>query len=148
VLQTLSYLRGESCQRLGLIFPEANALSLGVAEELRRLGIPIDDGTGYLQPGPFEGRTWAAWLSLQEEPSVERLIEWLRAAEAEQLGDGVSLDARAVADLLEDALGETLIDDLDFLALHLGQGSLPTRRNFCVRACSCRSAAVSPSFGR
>lgn len=123
VRQALAYLRDESCQRLGIVFPEANALSLGVAEELRRLEIPLDDGTGFLQPGLFERRAWPAWISLQEEPSVERLIDWLRAMEAEGLGCGTSLGARAMAEALDGALGETLIDNLDFLGGHFAENT-------------------------
>ena len=123
VLQTLRYLGKESCERLGILFPENNALALGVAQELLRLEIPLDDGTGYLRPGLFEKRSWPAWLSLQEEPSVERLIEWLRATEAEGLAFGASLTAREIAEMLEGALGETLIDNLNFLALHLAETS-------------------------
>jgi hypothetical protein len=123
VLRALAYLASESCQRLGIVFPEENALALGVAEELRRLGVPLNDGTGYLQPGIFESRAWPAWLSLQEEPSVQRLIEWIRACEAEGAGYGAGLLARDVADVLDAALGETLVDDLSFLSRHLEENS-------------------------
>ena len=61
VLQTLDYLKSDSCARLGIVFPEANALALGVAEELRKLGIPLDDGTGAWTPGLFERRCWQSW---------------------------------------------------------------------------------------
>jgi hypothetical protein len=123
VLQALTYLKEKSCRRLGIIFPEENALALGVADELRRLEIPLDDGTGFLQPGRFERRFWQAWLQLQEEPSVLRLIEWVRACEAEKAEIGLSLPARQIAERLEEALGETLVDDLNFLALYLQENS-------------------------
>ena len=118
VLQALDYLRSDTCSRLGIVFPEANALALGVAEELRRLGIPLDDGIGSPEPGLFEKRCWRNWIALQEEPGVPRLIAWLRACEAQ----GVSWSAanapaaRNVVDILESALGESLVDDLGFLA--------------------------------
>ena len=41
-----------------LLVPEANALALEVAQELRRLNIPLDDGTGTWLPGLFERRCW------------------------------------------------------------------------------------------
>src|SRR6202034_1816113 len=82
VMQALDYLKRDSCTRLGIVFPEANALALGVAEELRRLGIPLDDGTGSLAPGLFERRSWPGWLALQGEPGAARLIAWVRACEA------------------------------------------------------------------
>ena len=49
------------------------------------------------------------------------MIAWLRACEAEGVSTGVhgQLDAREVAGTLDGALGETLVDDLDFLARHL-----------------------------
>ncbi len=58
-------------------------------------------------------------MHLQEEPSVARLIAWVRACEAEGVDIGTPLAAREVAELLDGALGETLIDDLSFLSLHL-----------------------------
>lgn len=130
VLQAIDYLRRDSCARLGIVFPEPNALALGVAEELRRLGLPLDDGVGAIQPGLFERRFWQAWLVWQEEPSVARFINWLRACEAQGVSCGLeasALSAREVADTLQNALGETLADDLEFLAHHLGEGS--GRRN-------------------
>jgi hypothetical protein len=127
VLQTLAYLKDKSCRRLGIIFPEENALALGVADELRRLEIPLDDGTGFLQPGGFERRCWQSWLQLQEEPSVQRLIEWVRACETEQAVIGLPVTARQIAETLDEALGETLIDDLNFLALHLLENSRHSR---------------------
>jgi hypothetical protein len=125
VLQSLGWLRDKSCRRLGIVFPEENALSLGVAEALRRLGVPLDEGTHYWQPGIFEKRAWTAWLALQEEPSVERLTAWVRACEAERLSWGApdGVDARGLADALDFALGETLVDDLGFLQLYLEERS-------------------------
>jgi hypothetical protein len=125
VLQALDYLKRDSCTRLGIVFPEANALALGVAEELRRLGVPLDDGTGSLAPGLFERRCWRSWLALQEEPGVRPLIAWLRACEAQGVSCGLekTLSARAVADVVESALDESLVDDLLFLAHHIGDNS-------------------------
>jgi PD-(D/E)XK nuclease superfamily protein len=120
-LQALGWLRDKSCHRLGIVFAEENALSLGVAEQLRRLGVPLDEGTHYWQPGLFEKRAWQSWLALQEEPSVERLVAWSRACEVEGISWGApeGIAAREVADMLDFALGETLVDNLDFLRLYL-----------------------------
>jgi hypothetical protein len=116
-LQTLDYLRRPDCARLGLVFPEADALALGVAAQLRELGVPVNDSLGAFQPGPFEARPWQTWLELQEEPTVRRLIAWLRAAEAAGLETGLpSLTAERAARLLDRALGDAMVDDLDFLA--------------------------------
>lgn len=129
VLQVLDYLQRESCARLGIVFPEANALALGVVEELRRLEIPLDDGTGALAPGIFERRCWRSWLALQEEPGVQRLIAWARACEAQGVSCGLekSLSAREMAEVVEGALSETLVDDLDFLARHLEENAKGNR---------------------
>jgi PD-(D/E)XK nuclease superfamily len=129
VLQSLDYLRRDSCTRLGIVFPEANALALGVAEELRRLDIPLDDGTGSFAPGLFERRCWQRWIALQEEPGVQRLIAWLRACEAQGLSYGLekSLSARETVNIVENALGESLVDDLNFLARHLEENSTGNR---------------------
>jgi len=120
-LKALDYLKRDDCTRLGMVFPEANALALGVAEELRRLHIPLDDGTGVLTPGIFERRCWLSWITLQEEPGVQRLIAWMRACEAHGVSCGLKsgLSARRAADIIESALGETLVDDLNFLARHI-----------------------------
>jgi hypothetical protein len=129
VLQALDYLQHDSCTRLGIVFPEANALALGVAEELQRLGLPLDDGIGALAPGIFEQRCWQSWIALQEEPGVERLIAWLRACEAQGLSCGVepALAAREMAGVIDSALGESLVDDLGFLARHLEEDVRWTR---------------------
>jgi hypothetical protein len=123
VLQALDYLRTASCTRLGIVFPEANALALGVAEGLGQFGVPLDDGMGSLEPGLFEKRCWLSWVALQEEPGVPRLIAWLRACQAQGVSSGAenSLSVRAMADIVEDALSKSLVDDLDFLARYLEQ---------------------------
>jgi hypothetical protein len=123
-LQVVEYLKRKECTRLGIVFPEANALALGVADELRRLGIPLDDGTGAWMPGLFERRCWLTWVALQEEPSVGRLMAWLRACEAQGVswGEISGLSAREIVDILEGALGESLVDDLSFLSRQLEEG--------------------------
>ncbi len=125
VLQALGWLRDQSCRRLGIVFPGEDALSLGVAERLRRFGVPLDEGTHYWRPGLFEKRAWEAWRALQEEPSVERLTAWVRACEVEKIAWGApaGVTARDVADALDFALGETLVDDLDFLRIYLEERS-------------------------
>lgn len=130
ILQVMEYLKRDSCTRLGIVFPEENALALAVAEQLQQMGLPLDDGIGFIQPGLFEQRPWQTWLALQEEPSVQRLTQWLRACEAREVPCGIEnsgLSARDIADVLENALGETLVDDLNFLALHLEETSTRSR---------------------
>jgi hypothetical protein len=125
VLQALDYLNRDSCARLGIVFPEPNALALGVAQQLRRLGLPLDDGIGSLAPGIFEKRSWQSWIALQEEPGVQRLIAWVRACEADGVSCGIeqALSTREIAQIVDSALGESLVDDLTFLAGHLAENS-------------------------
>lgn len=147
VLQALGWLRDKSCRRLGIVFPDENALSLGVAERLRRLGVPLDEGTNSWRPGLFEKRAWQSWLGLQEEPSVEHLTAWVRACEVEKISwnapDGTT--AREVADTLDFALGETQVDDLDFLRLYLEERT--DRRNARDVAGFLRGRAQLPENG-
>ena len=127
-LQLLDYLARPDCTRLGLVFPEANALALGVADQLRQLGIPFNDGIGAIQPHLFECASWSAWLALLEEPSVATLLAWVRAAEIEKRSPSVELSAVEIADELDRASAETLIDDLDYVALVLESKTNPKPR--------------------
>jgi hypothetical protein len=119
VLQALEYLKRDECSRLGIVFPEANALALEVGAELRRQKIPLDDGTGAWMPGLFETRCWQSWLALQEEPGAQRLIAWVRACDAQDVSYGAGVPARSIASIVDGALGESLVDNLDVLADHL-----------------------------
>jgi hypothetical protein len=123
VLQTLDYLKDPDCTRLGIVFPEANALALAVSDQLRALGLPLNDGPGAFQNGLFETRHWQTWLALQEEPTVRTLVHWLRACEAGGIPSGlISVPAARAAHLLEWALNQSLIDNLDFLAVQMEKG--------------------------
>jgi hypothetical protein len=125
VLQALDYLRRDDCARLGIVFPQANALALGVAEELGRLNIPMNDGPGVLTPGIFEKRCWQTWLALQDEPGVPALIAWVKACQAEGISFGAEpgLSTETIVKTVDAALGKTLVDDLGFLARHLDGSS-------------------------
>jgi hypothetical protein len=147
-LQAVAYLKNESCARLGIVFPEANALALEVAGHLRRLGIPLDDGTGALRPGLFERRCWQTWIACQEEPSVQRIVAWLRACEAQGVSSGLALSAREAAGVLENALGESLVDDPGFLLQLLDEN--PANRRAREVAAFLRARIALPdtaSFG-
>jgi hypothetical protein len=128
VLRALEYLQRDDCTRLGLVFPQTDALALEIARELRRLDIPVNDGPGAPLPGLFERRSWHAWLALQDEPSVGALIAWVRACEAEglALASDLDLDSATIAHELDHALGETLVDELPFLTSQLEEA---TRRH-------------------
>jgi hypothetical protein len=124
ILKVIDYLKHDSCTRLGIVFPELNALALEVVAQLTKLGIPLDDGTRAIQPGIFERRAWTTWIDLQQEPSVGKLSAWLRACESQGLSCGLGdLSARDAIGLLDGALGETLVDDLDFLVRYLEEKS-------------------------
>lgn len=114
VRQALVYLRKKECTRLGILFPETDALALEVAEQFRQLGVPMDEGTGFFMPDVFSARSWSTWLKLQGEWTASSFIAWARAVEAE--GAALSLPARQIAGKLDAAWGETLVEDLDFLA--------------------------------
>ena len=149
VLQALTFLENKSCDRLGIIFPEGSGLALGVAAELQRLGIPLDDGVGSLRPGPFEKRCWSAWLDLQEEPSIKNFIAWRRASEAEGTVAGEAPAAREMARVLEGALNETLVDDLELLRLHLEvTGKHPRLVEFLRTRVQLPESASFPEFRR
>jgi len=143
VLQAIGYLKCDSCTRLGIVFAESNALALEIAAELRRLGVPLDDGTGSILPGIFERRCWQSWIALQEEPSVQLLVAWLRAGEAQGVSCGLDpLSAREAADALESALAESLVDDLTFLAGYLEEN--PGKRHAVPIAAFLRKRVALP----
>jgi hypothetical protein len=142
-LQVLDYLRSPTCTRLGIVFPEADALALGVAVQLRELGIPLNDSLGALKPGLFETRPWQTWLDLQEEPTVRRMVAWLRACEAGRRNCGLqTLPLAEAADLLDRALGKSLVDHLDYLA-----DQLDTKGDYLQVAAFLHKRLVLPEEG-
>jgi hypothetical protein len=117
--RAIQYLSDPACERLGLLFPAAGALSRRVAELLAQARIAHDDGLAYQAPGPLEnGTDWEAWQSLQENPRVPVLLQFLRARGDKPFGE-LSFD-NAVWEL-QRAFQELLIDDLGVLAEFLAR---------------------------
>ncbi|HWY41460.1 MAG TPA: PD-(D/E)XK nuclease family protein [Chthoniobacterales bacterium] len=127
----LEFLAEPSCSRLGIFFPRAGALSRLVSELFTRAGLPHNDGIGHLAPGEFEEPAWNAWLELQAKHQLEPLLRFFEA-------NPKSLDGLAVPevrDILRDAYGKILIDDIDVL------------REFCARSGKERPAKAARLLG-
>ncbi len=120
VAQALQFLADPACERLGVLFPAAGALSRRVAALLAGLDVPHHDGLAHHAPGPLEDAAWSAWLALQESPRLPTLLRFLQAcAETEFAGMSV---ARA-ADELQRVYQELLLDDLAVIAAYLAHHS-------------------------
>ena len=74
VAQALQFLADPACERLGVLFPAAGALSRRVAALLAELDVPHHDGLAHHAPGPLEDAAWPAWLALQENPRLPALL--------------------------------------------------------------------------
>jgi len=111
------YLADPACERLGILFPAAGALSRRVAALLAEAQVAHDDGLAWQAPGPLEREAaWDAWLALQENPRLPVLLRFLRArADAPFAG----LKRDEAIEQLERAFQELLIDDLGVLAEYL-----------------------------
>lgn len=118
--RAVQYLADRKCERLGILFPSAGALSRRVAILLTEAGVAHDDGLAYQSPGPLEkDAAWESWLALQENSRVPVLLRYLRTR-----GD-VSIAGLRTDDAcyeLERAFQELLVDDLavlgEFLSRH------------------------------
>jgi hypothetical protein len=117
--RALQYLADPACERLGILFPAAGALSRRVAALLAEAGVAHDDGLAYQAPGPLEKEAaWEAWQALQENPRVPVLLRYLRAREDAPLAGFTADDACYE---LQRAFQELLIDDLGVLAEYLSR---------------------------
>jgi len=117
--RALQYLADRKCDRLGILFPSAGALSRRVAALLAEAGVAHDDGLAYPSPGPLEKDTaWEAWLTLQENPRAPVLLRYVRSRGETPLA-GLKADDACYE--LERAFQELLIDDLGVLAEFLAR---------------------------
>jgi hypothetical protein len=107
----LKFLAEKSCTRLGILFPRAGALARLVSEFLTRSGIPHHDALGHLTPGEFEEPAWNAWLDLQKNHQLERVLRFLETNPDSM--DGLSI--QEVRDNLRWAYRQLLIDDINLL---------------------------------
>ncbi len=108
------FLADEDCQRLGIIFPVAGALSRLVATALTRQGIAHFDAMGQMAPGIFEGPDFWSWMELQRTPRLNVLLRFVTALPSEHsFFENVS--RREIRNALQRALAEVAIDDLTVL---------------------------------
>ena len=115
VTKALHFLADPACERLGIIFPAAGALSRRVAALLADLEIPHNDGLAHQTPGDLEDAAWPAWLALQESPRTPALLRFLREYHAPaNLFGGTPL--AEIEDTLTRLFNDLLFDDLAVVA--------------------------------
>jgi hypothetical protein len=120
VTKALQFLANPACERLGVLFPAAGALSRRVTALLAELDIPHHDGVAHHAPGPLEDAAWPAWLALQESPRLPALLRFLQTRVETNFG---GLSAIKAADELQRVYQELLLDDLAVLATYLSRHS-------------------------
>ncbi|MEO5722699.1 MAG: PD-(D/E)XK nuclease family protein [Chthoniobacterales bacterium] len=108
------FLAHENCIRVGLVFPDAGALSRLVASVLTRQGIPHFDTMGQMAPGIFEEPDFWSWMELQRTPRLNALLRFLTALPHEH-SIFQEISRRQIADALHRALGELALDELTIL---------------------------------
>jgi hypothetical protein len=120
VTQALHFLADPACERLGVLFPAAGALSRRVATLLAEREVPHHDGLAHQAPGPLEDAAWPAWLELQESPRLPALLRFLSTRMDEEFA---GLNAAKAADELQRVYQELLLDDLAVVAAYLARHS-------------------------
>jgi hypothetical protein len=138
VARALQYLADPKCERLGVLFPTAGALSRRVAMLLEELAVPHHDGLAHQAPGPLEDAAWPAWLALQESPRGPLLRRFLEAQPRALFGD---LSSDTAIYELQRAIHELLIDDLEVIAEYL---SMDPRENARALAEALRQMPLLP----
>ncbi|HEY3902043.1 MAG TPA: PD-(D/E)XK nuclease family protein [Chthoniobacter sp.] len=138
VARALQYLADPKCERLGVLFSTAGALSRRVAMLLEELAVPHHDGLAHQAPGPLEDAAWPAWLALQESPRGPLLRRFLEAQSRAPLGD---LSSDTAVYELQRAIQELLIDDLEVIAEYL---SMDPRENARALAEALRELPLLP----
>ncbi len=120
VAKALHFLADPACERLGILFPAAGALSRRTAELLAEHDVPHNDGLAHHAPGPLEDPAWPAWLELQESPRIPSVLRFLRAHPTpEKFFDGLPLTE--IEDALPRVFNDLLIDDLAVVAEYLAR---------------------------
>ncbi len=142
VAKALQFLADPACERLGILFPAAGALSRRVAASLAERGVPHHDGLAHHAPGPLEDPAWPAWLEFQENPRIPVLLRFLRAHHApETIFNGLALPE--IEDALPRVFNELLIDDLTVVAEFLAQH--PRRRHAAALGDGLRALTFLPA---
>ena len=134
VAQALHFLADPACERLGILFPAAGALSRRVAALLAERAVPHDDSLAHQAPGPLEDAAWPAWLELQESPRLPALLRFLRAQPEKKFA---SLTLAVAEDALTRVFNDLLIDDLAVVAEYLTQH--PRKRHATTLAAALRA---------
>ena len=120
VAKALHFLADPACERLGILFPAAGALSRRTAELLAEHAVPHNDGLAHHAPGPLEDPAWPAWLDLQENPRIPSVLRFLRAHPTpENFFSGLPL--AEIEDALPRVFNDLLIDDLAVVAEYLAR---------------------------
>jgi RecB family exonuclease len=140
--QAVRFAADPACQRLGILFPAAGALSRRVAALLAELEVPHHDGLAHAAPGDLEDAAWPAWLALQENSRLPALLVFLRARPAESFG---GLPLVEVEDALSRIWQELLLDDLGLLAGWLE--AHPRKRHAAALATALRALPRLPERG-
>ena len=120
VAQALQFLADPACERLGVLFPAAGALSRRVAALLAEHEVPHHDGLAHHAPGALEDAAWPAWLALQESPRLPALLRFLETQPGARFA---GLGAAKAADELQRVYQELLLDDLAVLGTYLARHS-------------------------
>ena len=139
VAQALHFLADPACERLGILFPAAGALSRRVAALLAERAVPHDDGLAHQAPGPLEDAAWPAWLALQESPRLPALLRLLRAQPEKKFA---GLPLAVAEDALTRVFNDLLIDDLAVVAEYLAHH--PRKRHATALAASLRALPFLP----
>lgn len=119
VALTAKFLCEKNCERIGILFPQKDALPRLVARFLGSAQIAHNDGIAHLSPSVFDDDAWRAWLELQENPRLKSLSQFLHAIEVEIFAQKSILE---IEEELRDAYSGVLIDDIEVL------------REFCARS--------------
>jgi hypothetical protein len=119
VALTAKFFCEKNCERIGILFPQKDALPRLVARFLGSAQIAHNDGIAHLSPSVFDDDAWRAWLELQENPRLKSLSQFLHAIDAEIFAQMSILE---VEEKMRDAYSGVLIDDIEVL------------REFCARS--------------
>lgn len=114
VAMAVAFLNEPSCERLAILLPGPGAVARLVADGLKRLGIPHNDGVAHPLRGPLDDEEWRAWLELQEQPRLAPLLRFLSQSR-EASSFFAPLSFRGIQETLQRAFGDILIDAVDVL---------------------------------
>ncbi|HIE10038.1 MAG TPA: hypothetical protein EYP62_00305 [Kiritimatiellae bacterium] len=79
VLKVARFLSQDPGSRIGVLVPGYGALSRVIALGLQAAGIAFNDLVGRNAAAPGEELRWNAWLALQQEPRIRRVVEAMEA---------------------------------------------------------------------